>query len=711
MKINKLYIRGFGKIENFELDLSKNINVIYGPNESGKSTLMGFIKAGLFGLKGGRTDKEGLAAEIKRYRPWSNSRYGGYINFELDNHTAYRIDRDFESNSVKLYDSEFNEITAALSGSKDGRGIAEKLIGVNEGLFEKTVFIRQLGTKIDASSSKDLIDRISNIGQSGFEDISYKKANTALKEALKSQVGTERSYTRPLDIISKRLGELQQLQIKIMQEKETRLALMDTLKELDTDIAIIQQKEKLLSLTAEFNSVKEKLLYQKGKQDELQYLNDGVALIKTNIKRLSVDKETLTEELLKAAEQKAGLEKDLKEEEYPETEKDLEGLKKLIKVCDICGVVTLTSMLATVWCALSPRLFPIHISAIPLIAFIAIVIFRSSKQTSFVKLDKLKAARAKRVVELKCQLESVLGVKAIADNQLTGLNERLNIERSQYEQQLKRLESMRLTYRSQDLDELERRADELSSGILKLLEEVSVNLLESEAALVEKVLEDFKSSPDMELNRLKNFYSEQLQQKKIERAGLDYQVNKISSAVEAQAVELEMNRLTQQKKALEQRGEALSIAMATLDEASKEVQKKLLPVMNSTFTKTFENLTSQRYQDTRAGDQLNIMLHHPDSDLIVPVSALSNGTIDQLYLSLRIAVTETVFNIKERLPLILDEPFAQYDDKRTENALKLISELGKKQQVIIFTCKQREIEMIENLGLAASCKICSLTQR
>ncbi len=709
MKINKLYIRGFGKIENFDLDLSKNINVIYGPNESGKSTLMGFIKAVLFGLKGGRTDKEGLAAEIKRYRPWSNSRYGGYVNFELDNYTAYRIDRDFENNSVKLYDSEFNEITAALSGSKDGRGIAEKLIGVNEGLFEKTVFIRQLGTKIDTSSSKDLIDRISNIGQSGFEDISYKKACTALKEALKSQVGTERSYTRPLDIISKRLGELRQLQIKIMQEKESRLALMDTLKELDADIAIIQQKEKLLSLAAEFSSVKEKLLYQRDKQDELQYLNDGITLVKTNIKRLAEDKETLTEELQKAAEQKAGLEKNLEEAKHPGTEKDLEGLKKLIKLCDICGVVTLTALLVTVWCALSPKIFSIYISGIPSTVFIAIVIFRISKQTSFVKLDKLKAVRSERVAELQRQLESVLGVKAIADNQLTGLDERLNIEQSQYEQQLKRLESMRLTYRRKDLDELERRADELSAGILKLLEEVSEKLPEGEATLIENVLEDIKLSPDIELNRLRNFYSEQLQQKKIERAGLDYQVKKNSSGVDAEAVELEMNRLTHQKKALEQRGEALSIAMATLEEASKEVQKKLLPVMNSTFTTTFENLTSQRYKDTRAGDQLNIMLHHPDSDFIVPVSALSNGTIDQLYLALRIAVTETVFNIKERLPLILDEPFAQYDDKRTENALKLISELGKKQQVIIFTCKQREIEMIGDLGLSESCKICSLT--
>jgi len=711
MKINKLYIRGFGKIENFEIDLSKSIIVIYGPNESGKSTLMSFIKAILFGLKGGRTDKEGLASEIKRYKPWSNSRYGGFINLELDNQTAYRIDRDFDNNSVKLYDSDFNDITAAFSGSKDGRGLAEKLIGVNEGLFEKTVFVRQLGTKIDASSSKELLDRIANIGESGYEDISYKKAYTALKEALKSQVGTERSHTRPLDIINRRLGELQQLHIKTKEERENKLSLMKTLKEIDKEISILQQKENLFSLAAEFSSVKEKLLYLKDRLEELKHLNDGITLIKANIKKLSADKARLTEEIQTTARQKARLEEELKEAQCLGIEKKIAALKKHIRLCDVSGIVTLSVFLGTVWCALGKEYFPVYFSGIPAIILTAVVLLRRSKKASLTELVKQEDDRAERVTELQQQLENVSRIKAIADNQLSGMDEHLKIENFQYEQQVRRLESVNLPYDGKDLNKLELRADELSEGILKLMEEISDKLPEREAALIENVLEDIKLNPNMELNRLRDYYSQQLQQKRIERATVDYRVKNISEGIDTEAVEMEMNRLTQQKKALEQRGEALSIAMEVLEEASKEVQKKLLPVMNSTFAKNFESLTSQRYRDTRAGDRLNIMLHHPDSDLVVPVSALSFGTIDQLYLSLRMAVSETVFNIKEKLPLILDEPFAQYDDNRTENALKLISELGKKQQVIIFTCKQREVEMIKELGLVDSCKICSLTQR
>ncbi|MHB8065969.1 MAG: ATP-binding protein, partial [Ruminiclostridium sp.] len=73
MKISRLHVRGFGKIEDFDITLSNGLNVIYGRNESGKSTLMEFIRAMLYGLKGGRASKAGMLSAAKRYMPWSKS--------------------------------------------------------------------------------------------------------------------------------------------------------------------------------------------------------------------------------------------------------------------------------------------------------------------------------------------------------------------------------------------------------------------------------------------------------------------------------------------------------------------------------------------------------------------------------------------------------------------------------------------------------------
>jgi uncharacterized protein YhaN len=167
-----------------------------------------------------------------------------------------------------------------------------------------------------------------------------------------------------------------------------------------------------------------------------------------------------------------------------------------------------------------------------------------------------------------------------------------------------------------------------------------------------------------------------------------------------------MSNLLQQKRLLEQRGEALSIAIKTLEEATNDVQKKYIPVLNKVFMDTFSELTAQKYSDIRSGENLNIRLSDPETQMVVPISLLSNGTIDQMYLALRIAISETVVKSKEALPFIMDEPFAQYDDKRTDSALKCIDEISKMQQVIIFTCKQREVDLIRS---QYACKICSLT--
>ncbi len=711
MKIRKLYIRGFGKIEEFELELSKNINVIYGPNESGKSTIMAFIKAVLFGLKGGRADREGTAAELRRYRPWSNSSYGGYIGFEMDTPAAYRLDRDFDKSSVKLYDQDFNDITGLFSAARDGRGIAEKLLGINEGLFERTVYIRQLGTKIDTASSKELIDRISNICQSGYEDISYKKAHMALKEALKSQVGTERSFTRPLDMINRRLSELCLMQKKLREEEESQTAAQRELKRMASEIAVLAGIERLFTLAGEFLDARERLGLQERKAEEIRFLNDGTGLLRKNITRLTGDAAALEQEVVKTTREESRLEEDLERLNRTVSQEDLKSLGKRVKVFSIAGILTLA---AAIGCALGSFVFellPLYFTAIPSLAFITAGVFRAVQGKRLKKLEREQQELAGRERLLVQQLENIKKVRSSASNQLAGLSERLAIEKLQYEQQIKRLESIEPALRQQELEQLESRVDTLSMEIIRLLETLNADgtLPGGEAILAENILENPDEGRLRELNRLQEFYAGQLQQKRIEKAALELQVKNLSSTADTEAVEQEIYRLTQQKKALEQRGEALQLAMTTLEAAAREVRKKFLPIMNKAFSSTFSGLTSRKYAETKAGDNLNIMLSDPGSETLVPVPVLSNGTADQLYLALRVAISETVLKNNEQLPLILDEPFAQYDDIRTENALRLINELGRKQQVLIFTCKQREVEMISELTGGNACKICSLT--
>lgn len=84
----------------------------------------------------------------------------------------------------------------------------------------------------------------------------------------------------------------------------------------------------------------------------------------------------------------------------------------------------------------------------------------------------------------------------------------------------------------------------------------------------------------------------------------------------------------------------------------------------------------------------------------IPVSKLSIGTIDQLYLSLRLSMAEELSS--ERLPIILDEAFAYYDEQRLKNILTFISEKYKEHQIIIFTCTDREEKILEKLNITSN---------
>ena len=81
----------------------------------------------------------------------------------------------------------------------------------------------------------------------------------------------------------------------------------------------------------------------------------------------------------------------------------------------------------------------------------------------------------------------------------------------------------------------------------------------------------------------------------------------------------------------------------------------------------------------------------------IPAELLSIGTIDQLYLSLRLSMIDDLST--EKMPIILDEAFAYYDDERLQNILKFLNENMKEHQVIIFTCTKREQEILNKLDI------------
>ncbi len=99
MKINKLKINSYGKLKEKEINLENGINLIYGENEAGKSTLIKFIINSFYGISKNKKGKE--FSDYEKYKPWTGEEFSGKINYELDNKEKYELFRDFNKKIQK----------------------------------------------------------------------------------------------------------------------------------------------------------------------------------------------------------------------------------------------------------------------------------------------------------------------------------------------------------------------------------------------------------------------------------------------------------------------------------------------------------------------------------------------------------------------------------------------------------------------------------
>ena len=207
MKLEKLIITGFGKLNNFEVEFKEGLNIIIGSNESGKSTMQAFIKAMLFGQKKGRNEN---LIEKERFKPWGGGIYGGSLQYLLVSKGSFRVWRDFNTGQVKVFDSGLRDITDSFGYSK-GSGVlfAEEHLGVNQEIFTRTSFVLQMGVRLNTEGEVLLTERIASIVENGSERASYTDAKKALEKVLLEEIGTSRTTGKPLDKVNYKIKKLE----------------------------------------------------------------------------------------------------------------------------------------------------------------------------------------------------------------------------------------------------------------------------------------------------------------------------------------------------------------------------------------------------------------------------------------------------------------------------------------------------------------------
>lgn len=160
-------------------------------------------------------------------------------------------------------------------------------------------------------------------------------------------------------------------------------------------------------------------------------------------------------------------------------------------------------------------------------------------------------------------------------------------------------------------------------------------------------------------------------------------------------VDAQLDEVMEATSRLQTDYDALEIALEALKEADHQLHARFSPQLSQGAEDYFQRLTQGAFSQVNLDRGLNITLREEGSLADRPLALLSQGTTDQLYLALRLAVADLVLPSPQSCPLILDDALLAFDDNRLALALRLLTELAQDRQVILFTCQHREFFMLE----------------
>lgn len=597
MEIKKLKINGFGKLKDKDIELKEGINIIYGKNEAGKSTLLKFITGMFYGVS--KNKNGGNIPEIDKVEPWDNEEFSGKINYVLDNKNEYEVYREFKKKNPKIFNSNLEDISKDFNIDKTkGNQFFYDQTGLDESTFITSVITKQGEVKLDDKSQNNIIQKISNILGTGEDTNSYSKIISKLKKKLNDEVGTSNTKEKPINTVEKRINELSIEKEKLEAYQSEQFEIEEEIRKIKLDI--VDNKERLETLKTA-NIKLETIKSEEGKINVLKKLNEDTKLEIEQLKNESKEKINSLK-----------------------TNKITLRDKIIISILIIISAIMFI-FLRNKYIAILPTLI-----SILYIIFIAIKINRNKSELKEERRkykDKINEANSKA----KAQIEEIKSIE-------NDYNQKLNEIYKQY------------------------------------------NIKENENVI-------------QEINSLQSKINEKTL--KLHTTEIDY--NNINPKLEKLInIEEELESLLNDRKDLKQKSYEIKKAIETLEMAYNKMKEEITPKFTEKLSDTIKNVSNNKYNKVKINISGEIIVEDSNGNYI-NAENLSLGTIDQLYLALRLASIEEI--TEETMPIILDEAFAYYDNERLKNILEYMSKEYKNRQIIIFTCTDREKSILNSLEI------------
>ena len=684
MKIKNIKINNYGKIENKEINLENKINIIYGKNESGKSTLLNYIKNIFYGISKNKNGKN--ISDYEKYKPWGKEDYSGKLKYELDNGQEYEIFRDFNKKNPKVYNEEMEDISKEFNiVKKDGVQFFYDQTNVDETMFTSTVLTMQEEVKLDKQDQSILVQKLANLAGTGDDNLSYKKVIDKLNKMQIEEIGSERSQGRPINIIKDRikniefvLKELHQYQKDKNINEEQKEVIMEKIREEEKELDLFKQISiTMLCKQSGDEKIKIKSNYKEDKNKKIEELkleknklNDEIN--KNNLRKNNINNyENNLENNFLNENIKINYEDNVKNKKtknrFKENPKQKNNFKKYILIIFFILIINLLIFI------LNKNI--IKNNLINIFNFFIIQIYL----IFIIWHEKKKKIKIKN--ELKIQEEKI-------QEEINSENNKLNYEINLLNKQIDLL----LEEKNKEENEIEKEQIELD------------NKIDGE---IEKIKEKFKNELDVNkyfdiaemsnINILINKKQEEINKSKLDLQTIKIAEENISNKLEDMVnLKEEYEELNEELNDLEKKNNAINLTKELITRAYENMKNNITPKFTQNLSYNISKISDGKYNKVGINDEKGLIVENEFGEYI-PAELLSVGTIDQLYLSLRLSMIDDMSN--EKMPIILDEAFAYYDDLRMENIIKFLSDNLQEHQVIIFTCTNREKNILDKLGL------------
>lgn len=625
----------FGTLDGEQLRLDTGLNIIYAPNESGKSTWCAFLRAMLYGIDTSQRARAGFVPDKQKYAPWSGKPMAGELELEQDGkRITIRRWTEAKSAPLRAFSAVYTGTDIPVPGLT-ANDAGEQLTGVSAEVFQRSAFIGQGGLVV--TGTPELERRISAIVTSGEEASSYTEADAQLRAWLRRRRSGQHGALPELE---QRIADTETQLHRLERNAQEQAACAAELRETEAE---------LQTVTDQMNAAR-----QRQRRAALSSMGEE----KSNLRTLE---QTLEQARRDAADKRTALEQthfgvQTPDEAGETAERDAQQAESLADTAAHGGkpYFWIAALVLAALCAVLGYLVaqPLYYAAIALAAAALVLL--------------IAAANGRQRAQ---QASAALGklLRSYGAQDADGIYYQAEVHRAAYRACAAAMETERRAAAA-----LEDAREHQCETHERLLQSLDFESGTGEAA----ALYQRRSALESVRTRLRT------QQAQLTGAAL--------AIGDPMALKSEHAQLLEQRDALERQYAALALAIETLGRADSELQSRFSPQLAQKAADYMDYLTDGRYDELVLARDLSAKARSADDPMPRDTAYLSAGTADLLYLSVRLALCELTCPTDDPCPLVLDDTLVNFDDARARRAMALFREIAQHRQVILFTCHERD---------------------